>query len=179
VEPSPRLSLSISAFYNAYDHLKTVEIAPGGFLPLRWGNMMHGYTYGLEAWGEYRVAPWWRLSASRDELDEHPTFKPGSAWLLGVAEAGDDPEHQASLRSSLDLGPQVTWDADLRYVGVPPNPRAPAYAELNTRVGWNINQHVQLSLSGFNLLRAHHLEFPASEASAVPRTFLADLRFRF
>jgi iron complex outermembrane recepter protein len=140
---------------------------------------MQGYTYGLEAWGEYRVAPWWRLSASLDESDEHLTFKPGSAQLLGVAEAGDDPEHQASLRSSLDLGPQVTWDADLRYVSARPNPPIPTYVELNTRIGWNINQHVELSLSGFNLLHAHHLEFPASEASAVPQTFLADLWFRF
>jgi iron complex outermembrane receptor protein len=124
--------------------------------------MMQGYTYGLEAWGEYRVAPWWRLSASLHELDEHLTLKPGATRLFSMAEAGD-----------------VTCDAELRYVSARPDPHAPAYAELDTRIGWNINQHVQLSLSGFNLLLAHHLEFPASEASAVPRNFLADLRFRF
>jgi iron complex outermembrane receptor protein len=98
---------------------------------------------------------------------------------LGVAQAGDDPEQQASLRSSMDLPHNLTWDAELRYSSALPNPALPAYAELNSRIGWNINDHVQLSLSGFNLLHAHHLEFPASEANAVPRSFLAELKLRF
>ena len=41
---------------NLYDDLRTIEPAPAGFLPLRWGNRMEGYTYGLEAWGAYQVA---------------------------------------------------------------------------------------------------------------------------
>ncbi|HEY3888716.1 MAG TPA: TonB-dependent receptor [Caulobacteraceae bacterium] len=179
VQAFSRLSFAVSAYYNAYDHLKTVEVAPGGFLPIRWGNMMQGYTYGVEAWGEYRVAPWWRLAASFDDLEEHLTFKPGASRLLGVAAAGDDPEQQASIRSSMDLGPHVTWDADLRYVSARPDPAVPSYVELNSRIGWAVNDHVQLSLSGFNLLHAYHLEFPASEASAVPRSFLAEVRLRF
>jgi iron complex outermembrane receptor protein len=174
-----RLSVSISAYYNAYDDLKTIEPAPATFIPLRWANMMQGYTYGFEAWGEYRATPWWRLVASFDDLEEHLTFKTGASGLLGVAQAGDDPEHQATLRSSMDLGHHVTWDADLRYVSALPDPGVPAYVELNTRIGWNINDHVQLSLSGFNLLHAYHLEFPASEANAVPRSFVAELRLHF
>jgi iron complex outermembrane receptor protein len=179
VQGSSRMSFSISAYYNAYDDLKTIEPAPGGFIPLRWANMMQGYTYGLEAWGEYSVTPWWRLVASFDDLEEHLTFKTGASGLLGVAQAGDDPEQQASLRSSMDLPHNLTWDAELRYSSALPNPALPAYAELNSRIGWNINDHVQLSLSGFNLLHAHHLEFPASEANAVPRSFLAELKLRF
>jgi iron complex outermembrane receptor protein len=179
VQFTPRLSFSISGYYNAYDDLKTIEPAPGGFIPLRWGNMMDGYTYGFEAWGEYRLAPWWRLDASFDDLEEHLTFKAGASGLLGTAQAGDDPEHQASLKSSMDLPHNVTLDADLRYVSALPDPAVPAYVELNGRIGWNINEHVQLSLSGFNLLHAHHLEFPASEANAAPRSVLAELRLRF
>ncbi len=141
--------------------------------------MMQGSTYGVEVWGEYRVAPWWRLAGSFDDLEEHLTFKAGASRLLGLAAAGDDPEQQASIRSSMDLGHRVTWDADLRYVSARPNPAVPSYVELNSRIGWAINDHVQLSVSGFNLLHAYHLEFPASEASAVPRSFLAEVRLRF
>jgi iron complex outermembrane receptor protein len=179
VQVTPRLSFSISGYYNAYDDLKTIEPAPSGFIPLRWGNMMRGDTYGFEAWGEYRVTPWWRLVASFDDLEKRLSFKPGASGLLGVAQAGDDPEHQASLKSSMDLPHNITLDADLRYVSALPDPALPAYVELNSRIGWNINDHVQLSLSGFNLLHAHHLEFPASEANAVPRSVLAELRLRF
>jgi iron complex outermembrane receptor protein len=46
-------------------------------------------------------------------------------------------------------------------------------------VGWNLTERMQLSLSGFNLLHERHQEFPAPEANAVPRSFTADLSWRF
>ena len=79
----------------------------------------------------------------------------------------------------MNLGPDVTLDADLRYVGVLPNPHVPAYVELDASVGWNVSDRVRLSLAGFNLLHARHQEFPAPEASAVPRSFSAGMQWRF
>ena len=178
VQPTSRMSFSISTFYNVYDDLRSIEPAPHGFLPLRWGNMIEGDTYGLEAWGDYRLTPWWRLVATFDLLEEHLKFKPGASGLLGVAQEGDDPEHQAQLRSSMNLGSRVTFDADLRYVGALPNPFLPAYAELNTRIGWNVTDRLQLSLSGFNLLHDRHQELPAPGANAVPRSFFAEVKWR-
>jgi iron complex outermembrane receptor protein len=140
---------------------------------------MHGAAYGVEIWGEYRMTPWWRLSASFDELSEHLKFTPSSSGLLGIAQAGDDPEHQASLRSSMNLGQTVTFDNDLRYVGELPDPRVPAYMELDSRVGWNLSDRLRLSLSGFNLLHERHQEFPEPLADPVQRSFLAGLQWRF
>jgi len=76
----------------------------------------------------------------------------------------------------MNLGPKVTFDADLRYQAALPNPAVPAYVELNSRIGWNVTNRVQLSLSGFNLLHAHHVEFPGS--GAVARSFFAEVRWR-
>jgi iron complex outermembrane receptor protein len=179
IQPSSRTSFSVSTFYNVYDDLRSIELTPVSFIPLRWGNLMQGYTYGLEAWGDYRVAPWWRLSASANLLDKHLKFKPGASGLLGVQQAGDDPKHQASLKSSMNLGRDVTLDADLRYVGALPDPHVPSYVELNARLGWNLSKCVEISLSGFNLLHDHHQEFPAPQSSAVPRSFTLDLQWRF
>jgi iron complex outermembrane recepter protein len=180
VQISDRLSLSVSAYYNDYDDLKNIEFTPVVFIPLHWGNGMRGYTWGVEAWGEYKVTPWWRLDASIDDLEEHLSFAPGASTLLGTAQAGDDPEIQAQLRSSMNIGPRVTWDAMLRYQSALPDPALPAYAELNMRLGWRVNAHVELSVSGFNLLHANHLEFPASEgATAIPRSVFAELRLHF
>ena len=47
-----------------YDDLRSIEFTPATFLPLSFGNGMKGHTDGLDAWGEYRVMPWWRLSAA-------------------------------------------------------------------------------------------------------------------
>ena len=178
IQPSSRLSVSVSAYYNVYDDLRSIEVQSGGFLPLHWGNMMQGRTYGVEAWGDYRVTDWWRLTAALEVQHESFSFKPGASGILGVAQAGDDPHHQASLRSSMNLGRAFTLDADLRYVGVLPDPHVPSYVELNGRLGWNVTERVQLSLSGFNLLHDRHMEFPAP-ANAIPRSVFAEARLRF
>ena len=147
------------------------------FIPLSWGNGMQGHTYGVDAWADYQALAWWRLSAGFNALHKDLTFKPGASGILGAAQAGDDPKYQAQLRSSMDLPHDITLDAALRYVSALPDPRVPSYVELNGRIAWDITDHVQIGVSGQNLLHDNHLEFPAS--TPVPRTVLADLQFRF
>ena len=181
MELDPGISFSLSAFYNDYDDLRSIEIVPGpAFLNLTWGNDLEGHTYGFEAWADYQALPWWHLSASFDELSEHFKFKPGAtAPGIGTAQLGDDPSQSASLRSSMNLTDAVGFDADLRYVGSLPDPHVPAFVELNSSLWWNVSDTTRLSLSGFNLLHAHHQEFPVSEANAVPRSFSVGLQWRF
>ena len=179
VQPSPRLSFSVSGFYNIYDDLRSIEPTPVTLLPLVWGNGIQGRTEGVEAWAEYRVTDWWRMSAAFNVLNEHLKFKPGDLALVGVEQTGDDPEHQVSLKSSMNLGHAITLDGALRYVGALPNPQVPSYVEFNARIAWNVTERVQLSVSGFNLLHDHHQEFPAPQANAVPRSVFAEMRLRY
>jgi len=173
----PRASFSITSFYSVYDDLRSVEPAPAGFIPLDWGNLLKGSTYCVEAWGDYQLTRWWRLTASYNWLSEHFRFKPGASGLLGVQQLGDDPAHQASLRSSMNIGRAITLDANLRYVGQLPAPYVPSFVELNGRIGWKVTERATLSLSGFNLLHERHLEFPG--ADAVPRSVIAGLQWRY
>ncbi len=173
---SPRASISVSAFYNDYDRLRSIELAPAGFLPLRWGNLLEGHTYGVEVWGDYQVAGWWRLSGAVNYLDEKFHFAEGSSRLLGVSQVANDPKHQASLKSSMDLGP-VTLDGALRYVSALPEPRLPAYTEFNGRLGWNVTPRVLLAVTGRNLLHAEHREY--TDGSRIPRGVSVDLQWRF
>jgi iron complex outermembrane receptor protein len=176
-DPGDRMSLSVSGFYNVYDDLRSIE-PTGSPFPLLWGNGMRGDTYGVEAWGALQALAWWRLSAGLDVMHESLGFQPGASGFFGVRQAGDDPHVQAQLRSSMDLGPRVQLDATLRHVGRLPDPAVPAYTELNLRLAWNVTDHVQLAVTGFNLLHDRHREFP-SPASAVPRSLLAELQWRF
>jgi len=178
LQPTDRLSFSISTYYNVYSDLRSIEVGPGGFFPLRWGNAMRGDAYGVEAWGDYRLTDWWQLSAGFSAEHEQLSFQPGDPGLLGAAEAGDDPAAQGQIRSSMNLGRDVTFDATLRSVAALPNPAVPAYTELNARLGWNVTPRIQLSVSGFNLLHAYHVEYPSSEGGAVPRSFFVELRVR-
>jgi iron complex outermembrane receptor protein len=178
IQPSARFSISVSGFYNVYDDLRSIEVAPGGFLPLQWGNGLKGNSWGFESWADFEMLSWWKLSAGFSLLKEDFRFKPGASGILGVAQLGSDPDHRAALRSSMNLGGGVTFDADLRHVGRRPDPYVAPFLELGGRLGWNIDDRITLAVSAFNLLHDWHQEFPATQANAVPRQVVAGLQWR-
>src|SRR3546814_2027663 len=73
-------------------------------------------------------------------------FKPGASELLGISQIGNDPKHRVSLRSSMDIGPRINVDADLRYVSRLPDPHVPGYVELGARIGWRFIDEAELSI---------------------------------
>lgn len=184
-QPTDNTSLSISTYYNVYDDLRSIELAPAGtFLPLQWGNEMEGDTYGIEIWGSYQVNPRWRLDAGFNALHEDLRFKNGSAGSLGltgfpgIEQAGSDPKHTASLRSSFNLAAAVTLDLDLRYVGERPDPVVPSYHELNAHLAWSVSKSWVVSLSGFNLLHAQHREY-TEPSDSIKRSVFVNSRWHF
>ena len=179
IQWSPDLSLSAAAFYNVYDDLRTVEPTPAVVLPLRWGNLMQGDTFGIEAWGNWQLTPWWRLSPSFTWLRERFAFKPGASALLSVAQAADDPSSHAAITSSVDLPHGVSFDTTVRYVGALPDPALRSYYEMDLRCGWRVTRAWDLSISGSNLLHARHTEFPAPNGEDITRSVFAEARWRF
>lgn len=151
-------TLSVSLFYNDYDRVRTVEPP----FPLMIMNNMYGHAYGVEAWAAYEPTDWWRLKASATTLHKVLRVRPGHVSFFGVQQEGNDPGHQFQLRSEMSLTPTVEMDTALRVVGSLPNPRVPAYAAMDARLGWNATKHVQLSLASYNLTNAAHTEFVVS-----------------
>jgi iron complex outermembrane receptor protein len=139
---------------------------------------MRGNTYGVEAWADWQVLDWWRLSPSFTLLRKRLRYDTGASGLLGLAEAGDDPREQAMLKSSMDLGPRIALDASLRYVGALPEPALPSYVEFNLRVGWRVSARFDVSLNGWNLLHDHHMEFAAPAGESIGRNAALEARWR-
>jgi iron complex outermembrane receptor protein len=179
VQPVAQASFSISTFYNIYDDLRSIEPTSGG-LPFVIENKMKGETYGVEMWGSYRVLDWWRLSAGYNFLKKDLRLKRGSSDPNGVQAAGNDPEHQFSARSAMNLPYNVVFDLALRWIDRLPNPNVPSYVALDARLGWMVREGVELSLTGVNLTDRRHPEFGAAPArSELPRTFYLRLRCDF
>ncbi len=178
-EIGSRASVSASAYYNVYDNIRSIEFTPVTFTPLHWGNGVQGDTYGLETWADYRAADWWRLGAGLNLMGERLRFKPDASGLLGLSQVGDDPGQVVKLRSSMTLPHGVTLDADARYYSALPDPKVPAYAELDLTVGWAVTDRLKLAVSGRNLLHPQHQEFPAPDAAAVPRSVFVSLSWGF
>jgi iron complex outermembrane receptor protein len=176
-QPLSILSFSLTGFYDHYNDLRTIEIGPGPGLNLHWGNALAGPSYGVEAWGSVKPLPWWTLSAGAMLLRENFHFKSdATAPSLGTSQDGADPGHRFTLESSMDLGRFVALDLYLRSFGRLKDSDVPGYTELNGRLGWNVSPHLTLSVSGENLLHAHHVEYPGGDA--IPRRVLAGLQWR-
>ncbi len=176
---SSRASLSVSLYYNDYDELRALAISPDSGL-LEFDNVMEGHTYGLEAWGDYQVNGWWRLSAGVNllEKDLH-VVSPGTTLALDQHQ-GNDPEYQLSLRSSMDLSDDVDLDIGLRAIDDLPSPDVPGYIELDARVGWEVVDGLELSLVGNNLLHDQHPETgnPITRRE-IPRSVMLGASWKF
>jgi len=172
---TPQASFSVSTFYNVYDDLRSIEPGPGGALPFTFTNKMKGYTYGVETWGSYRVFDWWRMSAGYNYLKEKLGFDADSRDS-NTAAAGNDPAHQFSVRSAINLPHNLDWDVGLRVIGALASPDVGHYVTLDTRLGWTVMNGIELSLIGYNLLDHDHPEFGAGTTrSEVARAFYAKL----
>jgi iron complex outermembrane receptor protein len=177
---APSFWLSMAAFYNRYDDLRTVEFgsAPGG-IPLTWGNEMEGDTHGINAWATWQVTDWWRLSPGLQLLRKDLRLKPGSTSPLGTSQAGNDPRTLASLTSAFDLGGGHSLNIAFRHVGELPDPALGSHTDLSVRYAARLNDTLELSVRGTNLLEARHREYPASAGVLVGRAVMAEARWRW
>ena len=110
-------------------------------------------------------------------LERDFRFKTGATGILGTGQLGNDPPYTATLRRSMNLGADVTFDLDLRAVGALRDSVVPAYRELGGRLAWHAAPRVTLSLAGTNLLHDSHLEYP--DADAIPRRIMAGAELAF
>lgn len=179
-QPSGRFWYSVSSFFNVYDELRTLEATTPIVYPLEIRNGMSGQTYGVEAWGSYALADWWRLNGGLSLLQKNLELDAGSADVFGVDFAGNDPEVQATMRSLMDFGARSQFDLAARYVGELPSPRVSAYFSVDARLGYRLTDHLELSVAAYNLLDDEHVEFinPSLPARENPRSFFISARWR-
>ena len=176
--PGAALSFSASVFYNEYDDLRTIEVTPAVFLPLRWGNFMEGSAYGFEAWADIQLTPWWRISPGVRTLHKNLEFSDGASEIVGVRQAGNDPSSRYYIKSSMDLR-RFTIDVMLRNVSPLTDPALDEYSEMNARFAWHASERLELALKGFNLLNETHLEYPDPAGFAIRRSVMAELRYNY
>ena len=181
-QPNRRLSLSLSVFYNVYDDLRTDAYQPVTIVPVQLENGARGRTSGLEAWGTYDVAPWWRLSGGFNVLDKSFNLVPGANDFADLAVQGQDPHSQAQLRSQWTINHTVEIDLALRAVARVDNAPVPAYDEADAHIGWRISRKLTVALDGHNLLHNRHLEVwdpSTAPPRYIPRSVFASLRYGF
>ncbi len=164
-----RFTASISSFYNEYNDVRSASVTPNTFFPFYFANNVAGHTDGLELSGNYQVVDGWSLHAGYTLLEEHLHVKPGQYDLNNARNEVADPEHQLSLRSSLNLPGRLELDAGLRWVDTLhlAAGTVPAYFEMDTRLAWHAGERLELSIVGQNLLHNHHPEYGVPDPTRV------------
>jgi iron complex outermembrane receptor protein len=190
--PHQRVSIDLATYYNDYDHLRTIRAAtpevqgPNVVLPFLIENQGKGQTYGGEASVTLQFIPRWRLRFGYAYL--HMEVQPRKNAPAGTSldpVPGLNPEHQASIWSSLDLAKGFDFDLITRYVSpLPGGPNdVPDYVTGDAKLGLTIGDHFRLSLIGRDLFQRRHVEFRfpgyVPELRAIERRVLAAVAWVF
>ncbi|HTH46815.1 MAG TPA: TonB-dependent receptor [Candidatus Limnocylindria bacterium] len=186
---NPKVSGSLSVFYNVYDDLRSLSPTPGAFVPLYFSNFNEGDTYGFELSADYQILDWWRLHGGYDFLREDIHAKPGqSDFSNGLAETAD-PENQVFLRSSMDLPGRLELDVAFRWIDTIPAAdlgatrpvMLPDYAEMSVRLCWHATPNLDFSVVGQNLLHDQHAEsgVPGAAQEQIVRSFFGKVAWSF
>jgi iron complex outermembrane receptor protein len=156
IQPMEMLMLSVSAFYNQYDDLRTFEQIDSTTYVL--SNGLRGDTRGAEFAGTLNLSRWCRLRGGYNYLETGFWLKPGAEDNLSGANSrgeGSDPKHQFSLESSMDLPYNVQLNVTARFVDTLELTKVPSYGTFDVNLIYLFG-NFEFSLAGHDLAVAHH-----------------------
>ena len=165
---APGLSLDAAVFYSRYRDLASAElgtpfVAPTPLfhlvLPVFYGNVLRGETYGGEIAANWQATSRWRIMASYTRLNVK--LKSDSPFLAPQAQpnsAGSSAQNQFQIHSFLSLPWRTELDAALYHADGIKDGNVPAYTRVDLRLGWRPTDRIELSLVGQNLLDPRHPE---------------------
>jgi iron complex outermembrane receptor protein len=183
---SDKWSLDLSTFYNDYTRLVKPLVGTPVFvaspvphleLPISSTGGGRGTGIGGETALQWHPNDWWHLSGAYSFL---------SLELTEVSEGSEGryPEHQFSLRSSMDLPANLFLDLWGRYVTELSAFGVPGYFDLDVRLAWRPNPQVEVAIVGQNLIESKRIEFGPNDylqtvLTAVPRGVYGQVSIRF
>ncbi|WP_427911864.1 TonB-dependent receptor plug domain-containing protein [Ramlibacter sp. MMS24-I3-19] len=176
-QPSTALNYSVTVFRQNFQGLRA---GVPGQVPNTVENLIDGPVDGIEAWAQWQVTSAWRLVAGYVGLHQRLRYVGGlSPSTTSFPGLGNDPSHQWSLRSSLNLGPRTDLDLMARRVGALPSPAVPAYTAVDASLAFQATPSLRLAVLGRNLFDPRHIEFgPPAIASQFGRLWMLQATWR-
>lgn len=197
-QTSVDVSLDLAVFYNDYEEIYTVANEPSATgYDLTFINGVTGDSHGLEAVLDWKATEWLSFQAVYSYIDMSFELQDGvsstisSNVLSGYIE-NSSPQHQGSLRSTMNIG--KNWKVNLwfRYVDeiVVINSEDLLGGELalddyfifDANITWCITDNIELMIAGQNLFEERQLQY-ASEyttpPTAIERGFYGKVTWRF
>jgi iron complex outermembrane receptor protein len=190
VQPTARLFVDSTVFYNDYSNLVTrlpgetyfePLPVPHFVIPRPLQNNMRGETYGFEVYSGLQATRWWSLTAaySRLRVQLH-LLDPTIQDTAPEVQEGNSPGHHLQLHSDFKLWRRVELNSTLYYVGAALSDRpVPSYSRFDMRLAWRPVERLELSADAQNLLPKDHAEFGGSDPWLIRRSIYGKMTWQF
>ena len=181
IQPTKAVSLDFTAFVMDYENLILYGgvLNPASPFSIPQTNAGSQWSWGFEAFGQWKVNRWLRLAGSYTGFNLRDRRNP-----LLVANDELDPSHQFQLHSYLNL----PWNLELdlasyfhsRYeTGSTPEEKVSSDLRFDARLGWTPRPGVEISLVGQNLFDKRDVEVPTSPFVAIERAYYVKVDLGF
>jgi iron complex outermembrane receptor protein len=174
-----KLYVDIAAFHNQYDNIESY----GGPTPLftfpttpypyeqiniQFGNGLRGVSDGMEIAPDWKPTSWFEMrgSFSHVHVALHPKAGFGQAsYATGIE--GSSPHREASFQGIFTLPHGFEIVPAYRFVSALPADSVPSYQTVDARIGYPVHKHLELAVSGRNLLQGLHQEIQGDNGNVV------------
>ena len=174
VHATQKLSIDIATFYNIYENLRSGQAgqpyidmtsgAPIMIVPATTNNGMKGKSFGAELAVDWFVSTDWKLKGAYSYLNLRLDAKNTGGQ---VPEERNNPYHQLSIRSALNLPANLFLDLWGRYVDSINFKGVGSYITADVRLGKHITDNIEVSITGQNLLEPSRLEYGPEQLVTV------------
>ncbi len=180
VRPVERVLLSLAAFYNRYDNLRSINYNPNPPTTFIFANDQRANYWGVELSANIIANDWWRIRTGYTYMDKKFTYKSPNVITTSSAVEALDPNNQAMFQSIMNLNRHWQFDVTGRYVDLIASQlvnttRVAPYATFDVRLAWEDKKFI-FSVMGQNLGGMYHTEFGSRQ---VPMNMSAKLSYRF
>lgn len=159
-------SFDATFFYNEYDHL--LDFVSTDPVTVNFRSGMEGNSHGVEVNTAWKPLEWLKTELNYSYIRLSLTSLPNISTSTDIVAENSSPEHQVSLRTSVDLTKNIRWNTLTRYVDELKVPSASAYKsgqkvddyiEFDTNIIWSPAKNVEIMIAGQSLADSKHLEF--------------------
>ena len=188
--PMANLSFDLTLFYNDYEQLQSPGAATSPTISIE--NIMQGSTHGVEFLANLKPFDWLEFQMGytylKIDLDIDATSaKPN----LDDITSEISPQHQASLRTTVDINENIQFNLLMRYVGELQSSKnitsrkdiqVDEYIALDATISWKPKKNIELMLVGQNLLDDAHLEYAsefATLSTEIERSVYGKFTYQF
>lgn len=175
-QPTDRINVDISAFYNHYDNIITPSRTGVSPVVVFYDNAGRADVFGVEISSTVQASDRWRLHGSY-------------SWLNMDLRGGDEsaehssPENTVNLRSEYDITDDLECNAVGYYVDQARGFKVGSYFRVDAGLTWRPQEGIELSVWGQNLTESHHAEsndsFWIQRRIDVPRSVYGQVVIRF